>query len=574
MKRTFLAVVLGACTGLTPGLALADTGFGGTGPTAAYLIAKTAERHSDYARASAAWRTVMAESGFDADVAERAISNAIDAGDMPAAIALAHDMAASGGRSQIAALALVNEMSAASAWGDLSAALADGLSVGPLVDGLARGWAALGAGRRAEAEAAFDAVATTAGLRTFGLMHKAYALGAIGDDAAAERIWATGNDGKPLRLSRRSALARIAGLARLGRDGAAIAILDKLFDPAQDAEAATLRAAILDGAPPAAAIADARAGMAETFLAVAAALKGEATDGYTLLYTRAATYLDARNADALILQAELLGRLHLHTEALAAWRAVPEGGSWFTARLGAATALDALGRKDEAIGLLGQLAATRGAPQRVHLALGDALRGADRLDEAVAAYDAALEMDGRASPGWRTLFARGIALDQAGHWDAAKADLRRALDAAPEDPGLLNYLGYAMAKRGETLSEALTLVEAAAAARPESGQIADSVGWVLHRMGLHAQAIEHLEKAVSLLPGDATVNEHLGDGYWAVGRAREARFQWRRALAFAADAAEIRRIRSKMEHGPAAAIQEARRVPSDPPAELAASTRD
>ena len=571
VKRDIIALALGAAM-LSPLGAAADAGFGGEGTTAAYLIAKTAERHSAYARATAAWQVVLDGSGYSETVAESAISNAVNAGNMRAAIALAQEFSERGHRSQIASLALVVGMAEREAWAEISAALEGGLSVGPLVNGLAEGWAAIGAGQRAKAEAAFDAVAATPGLTTFGLMHKAYALGAIGDDVAAEAIWASGNHGKPLRLSRNSAFARISGLARSGRTGAAIAVLDKLFDPADDPEAALLRAAIVAGTPPAPTIGDAKAGIAETFLAVAAALKGEATDGYTLLYTRAATHLVPDHPGALILQAQLLGGLKLHDEALAVWRQVPEGGSWITARLGAAEELIGLGRQDEAIGLLSQLAATRAATGSVHLALGDALRASGRLDEAVTAYDSAVAAADPDEVPWRTFFARGIALDRAGHWDEAKADLRRALDAAPEEPNILNYLGYAMAKRGEALSEALHLVETAAAAKPDSGRIADNVGWVLHRMGLHEKAVGHLEKAVSLLPGDAAANEHLGDGYWAVGREREARFQWRRALAFTNLPEDTARIRAKLLEGPAPAkVEEARSAEAETSSELAAT---
>ena len=571
MKRHILSLALGAAI-LAPVGAAADAGRAERGTTAAYLIAKTAERHSAYARASAAWRVVLAGPHYSQEIAERAIANAVNAGDMAGAIVLSRDLAARGRGSQIAALALTVDMAERGAWAELSASLADGLSVGPLVNGLAKGWAAVGLGDRAVAEDAFDAVAATPGLRTFGLMHKAYALAVFGDDAAAEVVWATGNGGKPLRLSRDSAFARILGLARSGRAAAALAILDKLFDQGRDAEAAAVRAAILTGDLPAPAIAGAKEGIVETLFAVASALKGEATDGYTLLYTRAATHLAPAHSPALVLQAQLLGDLGLHEDALAAWREVPAGRSWTTARLGAAEALRALGRKDEAIGLLSQLAATGTAPDRVHVALADALTESGRLDEALAAYGSAIEAARPGDVSWRTFYARGVALEGAGHWDAAKADLRRALRAAPEEPSILNYLGYAMAKRGEALNEALRLVETAAAASPDSGRIADSMGWILHRMGRHELAVEHMERAVSLLPGDAVANEHLGDGYWAVGREREARFQWRRALAFAADPREAARLRAKMEDGPAAQPAEAARIAEiEPRSELAAT---
>ena len=127
------------------------------------------------------------------------------------------------------------------------------------------------------------------------------------------------------------------------------------------------------------------------------------------------------------------------------------------------------------------------------------------------------------------------------------------------------------------MGEALRLVETAAAARPDSGRIADSVGWVLHRMGRHHSAVEHLERAVSLLPADAAVNDHLGDGYWAVGREREARFQWRRALTFVADPADAARLRAKIEDGPRSAdavSEQVLRNGADEPSQLAASVEN
>lgn len=98
------------------------------------------------------------------------------------------------------------------------------------------------------------------------------------------------------------------------------------------------------------------------------------------------------------------------------------------------------------------------------------------------------------------------------------------------------------------------MIERAVAARPDSGYIVDSLGWVLYRMGRYDEAVEHMEKAVELMAVDAVVNDHLGDVYWAVGRYREAEFQWRRALSFVDpedenSEADPDRIRRKLEVG-------------------------
>ena len=122
----------------------------------------------------------------------------------------------------------------------------------------------------------------------------------------------------------------------------------------------------------------------------------------------------------------------------------------------------------------------------------------------------------------------GISHERLKNWDNAEADFRRALDLNPDQPQVLNYLGYSLVERREKLDEALDMIERAVAARPDSGYIVDSLGWVLFRLGRYDEAVEHMENAGELMPVDPVVNDHLGDVYWAVGRAREAEFQWKR----------------------------------------------
>ncbi|HHB80905.1 MAG TPA: tetratricopeptide repeat protein, partial [Aliiroseovarius sp.] len=86
-------------------------------------------------------------------------------------------------------------------------------------------------------------------------------------------------------------------------------------------------------------------------------------------------------------------------------------------------------------------------------------------------------------------------------------------------------------------------------ARPNDGYIADSLGWVLYRLGRYDEAVGPMERAVQLTPIDPVINDHLGDVYWAVGRTREAEFQWKRALSFDPEEKELERIRRKLEVG-------------------------
>ena len=131
---------------------------------------------------------------------------------------------------------------------------------------------------------------------------------------------------------------------------------------------------------------------------------------------------------------------------------------------------------------------------------------------------------------WPLFFSRGVAYERTGQWARAEADLTRALQLSPDQPSVLNYLGYAWADMGRHLEQARDMIQRAAAKRPNDGAITDSLGWVMFRQGKIAEAVKLLERAVGLEPVDATITDHLGDAYWAIGRKIEAHYQWRRAL--------------------------------------------
>ena len=128
-------------------------------------------------------------------------------------------------------------------------------------------------------------------------------------------------------------------------------------------------------------------------------------------------------------------------------------------------------------------------------------------------------------------------------------DVRKALELNPDQPQVLNYLGYSLVEKQIKLDEALDMIERAVAARPDSGYIVDSLGWVLYRLGRYEEAVVHMERAAELMPVDPIVNDHLGDVLWAVGRYREAEFQWTRALSFDPEEKDAVRIRRKLEVG-------------------------
>lgn len=181
---------------------------------------------------------------------------------------------------------------------------------------------------------------------------------------------------------------------------------------------------------------------------------------------------------------------------------------------------------------IAQAAASSGEAD-ARLTLADLLRANERYAESVEIMSELIQQ--APTPDWRLYFGRAVSLEKLGRWQEAEADLQAALKLRPDEPELLNYLGYSWIDRGVRLKEALAMVEKAVAANPRSGAMVDSLGWAYYRLGDYAQAVEKLEEAVELEAGDPEVNDHLGDAYWKVGRRDEAQFQWRRVLTLKPD---------------------------------------
>jgi tetratricopeptide (TPR) repeat protein len=273
-----------------------------------------------------------------------------------------------------------------------------------------------------------------------------------------------------------------------------------------------------------------RQGAAESLIACAATFAGERQNQFALAYLRLALRLDPARDEAWVLVGDLLNQGDDHQAAIDAYGRVPAGTPLYaSAQSKIAWAWNALGDKAKALEVARATVASSPNDRDAAVALADLLRASSRWDESVAVLDPILTREA-ASPDWRLLYLRAVALEQAGRWPEAERDLRAALKVNPDEPELLNFLGYSWIDRNERVPEALAMVEKAVAARPQSGAMLDSLGWAYFRLGDYKTAIEKLEAAVELEPGDPDINGHLGDAYWKAGRTIEARFQWQRVL--------------------------------------------
>ncbi|MFW8635752.1 tetratricopeptide repeat protein [Cribrihabitans pelagius] len=563
MPRSFFRPFRGAALAAVAAISAAGPMAEAGGLAGSYLAGRAAIYDGDFVSAALYYSQALARDPQNPVLMENLVFAQLAMGQIDAAVPVAERLWQIGARSQAANIVMAGNFARR---GDFQAILDRDLSrhaIHPLVDGLLEGWAHMGAGSVSSALKRFDELADDGSLRPFVLYHRALALASAGDYGGAEELFAA-DDGQLTGLSRRAAIARVQILSQLGRTEQAQTVLGESFGSRLDPGLERLATALEAGETLPFTIApSARDGVAEVFFTLGAALNGDTADDYVLMYVRMAAALSPDHADAILLSAGLLDRLGRYELSVATYKQVPAGHpDHHAAELGRAEALRRAAKPDAAIEVLEQLSRDYPDHAGVYVSLGDLLRQQEGYAAAARAYDKALaatpEDDGSR---WFLLYARGICHERLGQWEQAEGDFRASLALDPDRPQVLNYLGYSLVEKSSKLDEALEMIERAVAARPDSGYIVDSLGWVLYRLGRFEEAVGHMERAVELMPVDPVVNDHLGDVYWAVDRKREAEFQWKRALSFidpedSDGEADPERIRRKLKVGLDAVLAE------------------
>ena len=522
----------------------------------AYLAARQASMDKDYTAAAKYFSRALAEDPDNPAIMESTVISHVSLGDIGRALPIARKIDEAGLKSQIAFMVLMADAVKRGDYGAVIDRIEAGRGVGSLADGMVTAWIHLGQGDMKAALSGFDTVADQPGLRGFAIYHKALALASAGDFEAAERVFDGKSDGA-MQRTRRGTIAWAQVLSQLGRHDEAVALIDDAFGANLDPEIQDLRNRLGAGEQvPFSLVSGAVDGVAEVFYSLGQALKPDTSADYVLLYARISRYLNPAHVDATMMAAELLESLGRHEMAIDAYKAVPPGHpTHVMAEIGRTEALRQAGKPDAAIEALDQLARDNPDLPVIQVSLGDLYRDMERFEDAAAAYDRAIELyDGRDTDQWFVYYVRGISHERIGAWKKAEADFRRALDLNPDQPQVLNYLGYSLVEKRMKLDEALDMIERAVAARPDSGFIVDSLGWAYYRLGRYEDAVGPMEHAAELMPTDPVVNDHLGDVLWTVGRRQEARFQWTRALSLIdrdnpSPDIDPARIRRKLEVG-------------------------
>lgn len=340
-----------------------------------------------------------------------------------------------------------------------------------------------------------------------------------------------------------------AFLERRKRHADAVALYDNALISAPN-DTGLLRArarAAAKGAPPA--LPTIRQGAAEGLVACAATFAGERQTQFALAYLRLALRLDPARDEAWVLVGDLLNQSEDPQGAIEAYAHVQPGSPHYaSAQSKTAWAWNDIGDKAKALEVAKAASAAAPNDRDASVALADLLRAGGQWNESVAVLDPIIAREAQ-TPDWRLLYLRAVALEQAKRWPEAERDLKSALKANPDEPELLNFLGYSWIDRNENLAEALGMVQKAVAARPQSGAMLDSLGWAYYRLGDYKTAVQKLEAAVEMEPGDPDVNGHLGDAYWKVGRKTEAEFQWQRVLSLEPDDKQKAESEAKLKNG-------------------------
>ncbi|WP_294391208.1 hypothetical protein [uncultured Sphingomonas sp.] len=542
MRHHFLLIALAV-----PGMA--GAAVPAVSDQALYLRARSAEAAGDAARASADLAALLARNPGDAKLAQRALRQAIVAGDIGLALKTARQLDQAGVLPPDGRLLIVIEAFRARDWAGVNAA-ADRLETERVFGFLApfvRAWSAR-AQEQGDPLGWLEKARTAPVARAYHAEQRALMLVAMGKPAEALASLQppagpgiTGLSG-PGRMRLADALAGSAAREE------ALALL-KGDDPAYDAA----RATIAGGGRLPQARDPAATGLALLLGRAATDFARQHVAPVALLLARLGTYLAPDNGAGWLVTAELLSGLDRPGGALAALDRIAPADP--VAALGASLRVAVLateGDQAQALQVARALAERNGSPL-AWSRVGDVELSRDRPREAADAYaralDAVRQAHAPAVTVWRLLLQRAAAEDAVGNWPAAKEALARAYALAPNEPAVLNQYGYAQIARGENVAEASKLIEQASALSPDDPAITDSLGWALYLRGRVADAVPLLEKAAAGAPAESEISEHLGDSYWAAGRRLEARYAWRAALVTADDKARPR-IAAKIENGP------------------------
>jgi len=525
----------------------------GDAPYGAYLAGRVAGQLNEMDASALYYREALESDPTNQTLLERSFSASLANGRFDEAIPLAKRLSESSDAPSLAPLLLVLDDVKRERYGhalDLANAMPS-TGFNTLVGPLTQAWVLQGLGRTDEALAQLQKLEASTSFASFQHFHTALILATAGRseeaDAAFQKTLTVPGGATP-----RTLLAYGRFLASVGRGEEAVSLYDNYLralpgNPIVEAARADVLAA--KDVPVVRSPAD---GLADVFFGTAQALDRNGTRSAAIIYAQLANFLMPDSDETQMLLGSLYEASGQDMAALDAFASISlESPLAWEAQRDYATMQYRLGKVDEARTILQAMHTRDPDDLTVSLTLADIYRRQNQPDEARKIYDTIINDVG--TPGeshWSLFYTRGTIYEELGQWDKAEADFLKALELSPDQPVVLNYLGYSWVIRGENLEQALGMIRKAVELRPNDGNIVDSLGWALYKLGRYKEAVEQLERAVLLRPEVPEINEHLGDAYWRVGRILEAKFQWSHAIDLGGEGTNIDILQAKRDTQP------------------------
>ena len=525
---------------------------GAISASGSYLAARHAGQQRDGAAAAAYYRAALKRDPSNGELLDRAFLSFLVDGDVDEAVKFAERVAQADKSDRVARLVLgVNSLKRkqyASARRDLAQSIR-----GPITDltaTLLSAWGNLGVN---DSKGAIDAIDHLAGPEWYAIFKDLHA-GLIYDVAGNQK-----EAGKRLERAYKldSTALRVvqaygSWVSRNRSPKEALTVFET-FDKALPRHPLVVEAMDKlkagEKLPPL--VANVQAGAAEALYGLGASLGRRGGEDLGLVYLQLSLFLSPNHPLALLSLADLYEALKKPELAIKIYDRVPTNSPLHrNAAIQMAANLDSLDRADEAQKHLEALIKQNPDDLETIMALGNVLRGHKKFAECAKVYSkGASAIQKPEKSNWVVFYFRGICYERSKQWAKAEADLTKALELFPDQPHVLNYLGYSWIDQGIKLDEGMAMIKKAVQQRPDDGYIVDSLGWAYYRVGNYEEATKQLERAIELKPEDPTINDHLGDAYWRVGRVLEARFQWAHARDLKPDAEDLPKIEEKLKEG-------------------------
>ena len=549
-----LVAVLGGCV---PSAGTRTEPAGGSGSTGeetglgAYLAGRYAHSHGDTRAAADYYATAARRDPDNIELQQRAFTLLLAEGRLEEAVPMAERLLAIDEEAPLPALmmGIRDGRDGRFAAADKQFAVLPHKGINGFLGPLLTAWARVGQNDTDGALKALAPRTDTAGFAPIYEFHAGLIADLAGRTELAEKHY---RQTLASQTSTRTVEAVGAFYQRTGRMDEAQALYRRYHAEHGDRSLLDGRRQLAAGPNPPRMVESPAAGLAEAMFDTASLVRQGNAHDLALVFAHLALAVRPDFPLAQLLVADTLGQQRRLTEANDIYAAIgKQHQSYGFAHMRLALNQDEAGDTDAAVAQLKALTAEQPDSLDPLMSLGDVLRRHKRFDEAALAYDQAISrsLAQGETPAWTLYYARGIALERSRQWPKAEADLQEALRLKPDQPDVLNYLGYTWVDQGIKLDQARQMIERAVELRPNDGAIVDSLGWVLYRLADYPAAVKTLERAAELKAEDPTINEHLGDALWQVGRFDEARYQWQRALILDPEPEQIDGLKAKVATG-------------------------